>query len=335
MLEGTSRHDADVSDPSGGVYPPDQRQGPGPVRTTDAGRVPDLRPPAASRPDAGLRLMAVHAHPDDESSKGAASAARYAAEGAQVLVVTCTGGERGSVLNPDVDPATVPGDIAQVRRTELERARRILGVSQTSLGFIDSGLPPDGRLAPGSFASLRVKDVARPLIEIVRRFRPHVMVTYDPSGGYPHPDHVMCHRASVEAFTAAGRREVRVGGSRPWQPLKLYYHAATHTLRRLALRREMRRRGLPCRFDEWDEVRCCPPPPPMPLTTRVHCADHFPVRDRALLAHRTQICPDSPWFLYPAEVERAVWPTEDFFLARTFVPTTRSEDDLFAGLRSP
>jgi mycothiol S-conjugate amidase len=290
--------------------------------------------PVSGASSSGLRLLAVHAHPDDESSKGAAATARYAAEGLSVLVVTCTRGERGSVLNPEVDPATIGADLAGVRRTELEQARRILGVSQLSLGFVDSGMPYGGPPPAGSFAAMSVATAARPLIAAVRRFRPHVMVTYDPAGGYPHPDHVMSHRVGVEAFRGAGRRDVEIPGTRPWQTLKLYYHVPMHPLRRLALRREMRRRGLTCRFDEADEVRCCPPPAAMPLTARIRCAEHFTVRDRALRAHRSQICKDSPWFMYPADVEREVWPTEDFFLARSLVPTSRYEDDLFAGLRA-
>ncbi|WP_242418150.1 PIG-L family deacetylase, partial [Frankia sp. CpI1-P] len=89
----------------------------------------------------GLRLMAIHAHPDDESSKGAATMARYASEGVDVLVVTCTGGEEGSILNPAMDSPGVAERITEIRREEMENARRILGVRQEWLGFVDSGLP--------------------------------------------------------------------------------------------------------------------------------------------------------------------------------------------------
>ncbi|GAB3908061.1 hypothetical protein GCM10027612_81980 [Microbispora bryophytorum subsp. camponoti] len=92
---------------------------------------------------APLRLMAVHAHPDDESSKGAATMARYVAEGAEVLVVTCTGGERGSILNPKMDRPDILENMGEVRRLEMEKARQILGVQQRFLGFVDSGLPED------------------------------------------------------------------------------------------------------------------------------------------------------------------------------------------------
>ena len=133
-----------------------------------------------------LRLMAVHAHPDDESSKGAATMARYVAEGVQVLVVTCTGGERGSVLNPKMDRPEVLADISAVRRAEMDKAREILGVVQAWLGFVDSGLPEGDPLPPlpdGCFGLMDPAEAAIPLIRLMREFRPHVVTTYDENGG--------------------------------------------------------------------------------------------------------------------------------------------------------
>jgi len=175
-----------------------------------------------------LRLMAVHAHPDDESSKGAAATARYAAEGVEVLVVTCTGGERGDVLNPQFGEApSTPEAMAVVRQAEMAAAVRALGVRQHWLGFVDSGLPQGDPLPPvpeGSFSALPIEEAAAPLVQLVREFRPHVMTTYDPSGGYPHPDHMMCNRVSVEAFGAAAD-EARYPSLGPaWTTWKLYYN---------------------------------------------------------------------------------------------------------------
>ena len=153
-----------------------------------------------------LRLMAVHAHPDDESSKGAATMARYVREGAQVLVCTLTGGERGDILNPAMDRPEIKADIAAVRRAEMARAREILGVEQRFLGFTDSGLPegdPKPPLPEGCFALTPTAEAAEPLVRAIREFRPHVMLTYDEKGGYPHPDHVMTHEVSVAAFEVA------------------------------------------------------------------------------------------------------------------------------------
>src|SRR5215813_5683385 len=187
--------------------------------------------PVSQREDA-LRLMAVHAHPDDESSKGAATMARYVDEGVDVLVVTCTGGERGSILNPALaGRADIEENIAQIREAEMRRAREILGVRQAWLGFVDSGLPegdPPPPLPEGCFGLQPVEVAAAPLVKLMREFRPHVVTTYDEEGGYPHPDHIMCHRVSVEAFDAAGDPDRYPELGEPWQPRKLYYHMTFH-----------------------------------------------------------------------------------------------------------
>ena len=160
-----------------------------------------------------LRLMHVHAHPDDESSKGAASTAKYVAEGVDVHVVTCTGGERGSILNPKMDRPDILENITEIRRQEMERARDILGIRQDWLGFIDSGWPegdPKPPLPEGCFALVPLEEAAAPLVRLIREFKPHVMTTYDERGGYPHPDHVKCHEISVHAFEAAADEGVLV-----------------------------------------------------------------------------------------------------------------------------
>src|SRR3954464_4173984 len=174
-----------------------------------------------------LRLMAVHAHPDDESSKGAAAMAKYAAEGVDVLVVTCTGGERGSVLNPKLDRPEVWENIAAIRRAEMDRAREILGVRQAWLGFVDSGFPEGDPLPPlpeGCFGLVDPQEAAAPLVELIRSFRPHVITTYDEEGGYPHPDHVMTHKVSMVAFDAAADPERFPELGEAWQAKKLYYN---------------------------------------------------------------------------------------------------------------
>ncbi len=284
-----------------------------------------------------LRLMHVHAHPDDESSKGAASTARYVAEGVDVMVVTCTGGERGSILNPKMDRPDVLANISEIRRQEMDAAREILGIKQEWLGFVDSGFPegdPPPPLPDGCFGQMPVEKAAGPLVESIRRFRPHVVTTYDERGGYPHPDHVMCHQVSVAAFDAAGDAEQYPHAGPAWQPAKLYYHHSFHRRRMIALHEEMQRRGLSSpyadRLAEWQ------PDPAWDnrVTTRVECAEYFPVRDRALLAHATQIDPDGPWFDVPLEAHQAAWPTEDYELVRSHVGRELPEDDLFAGLRS-
>ncbi|HEX5496312.1 MAG TPA: mycothiol conjugate amidase Mca [Mycobacteriales bacterium] len=279
--------------------------------------------------------MAVHAHPDDESSKGAATMAKYAATGVDVLVATCTGGERGSILNPAMDRPEVAERLPEIRAEEMARARQILGVRQEWLGFIDSGLPegdPKPPLPEGCFAVQPVPVAAEPLVRLVRRFRPHVILTYDERGGYPHPDHVMCHTVSVEAFEAAGDPERYPGTGEPWQPLKLYYHMSFSRGRVEALHKALLDLGLESPYEEWldrwkdgdDNARR--------VTTRVPCGDYFEIRDRALLSHATQVDPNGRWFSVPLTVQREVWPTEEFELARSLVDTTIPEGDLFAGV---
>ncbi len=286
---------------------------------------------------APLRLMAIHAHPDDESSKGAATMARYAREGVDVLVVTMTGGERGDILNRAMERPEIRANLAAVRRAEMARAREILGVRQRFLGFTDSGLPEGDPLPPlpeGCFAVQPLETAAWPLVHAVRQFRPQVILGYDENGGYPHPDHVKCHQVTIEAFEAAGDPDRYSGCGEPWQPAKLYYFATFHRDRLMALHEEMLRRGLESpygdRLDEWIDE---PDKPGIEITTRVPCGDFFGIRDQALIAHATQIDPEGSWFACPREVQRAAWPTEDFHLARSVVNTERPEEDLFAGVR--
>ena len=262
--------------------------------------------------------------------------ARYARCGADVMVCTLTGGERGDILNKAMDRPEIRANLSRVRRQEMARAREILGVRQRFLGFTDSGLPQGNPLPPlpaGCFALQKLEDAAGPLVRAVREFRPHVMVTYDEnSGGYPHPDHVMTHQVSVEAFDAAADPDRYPGSGEPWQPLKLYYFVSWFTALHEAIER-----GLESPYTEWfrrwaGQDRAAARRR-LQITTRVPCADFFAVRDQALLAHATQIDPASSWFACPLEVQQAAWPTEDYHLARSVVNASLPEDDLFAGVR--
>jgi mycothiol S-conjugate amidase len=217
-------------------------------------------------------------------------------------------------------------------------------VGQRFLGFTDSGLPEGDPLPPlpeGSFALVPLHEAAAPLVRLVREFRPHVMLSYDESGGYPHPDHIKTHQVAVEAFEAAADpdRYPEAAGE-PWQPLKLYYFAAFHREKYAAFHEELVRRGLESPYEkifaEWEErarKRQERGDRPLEITTRVNAADYFQVRDDALRAHATQIDPDGSWFACPRDVERVAWPTEDYHLARSLVDTELPEDDLFAGIR--
>src|SRR3954469_22385873 len=311
------------------------------VDSVMSGRLPAAAPCIRSRenrhvPAESLRLLAVHAHPDDEASKGAATVARYVAEGVEVLIATCTGGERGSILNPAMDRPDVIANLAGIRHQEMERAMEVLGAHHAWLGFVDSGLPEGDPLPPlpeGCFALDPLELAAEPLVRLIRTFRPHVVTTYDENGGYPHPDHIMCHKVSVEAFDAAPDPARYHGTGPPWQPLKLYYHMTFHRPRFQALHDAMLANGLESpyaeRLEQWEEME----DHFKRVTTQVPCADYFEARDRALLAHATQVDPTSFWFACPLEVQQKAWPAEDYELARTLVEATTPEDDLFAGIR--
>ena len=280
--------------------------------------------------------MHVHAHPDDESSKGAASTAKYVAEGVDVHVATCTGGERGSILNPKMDRPDVLENITEIRRQEMERARDILGVRQDWLGFVDSGWPegdPKPPLPAGCFGLMEPAVAAEPLVRLIRDFRPHVVTTYDENGGYPHPDHIQCHNVTMAAFEAASDPERFPELGAPWQPLKLYYHHGFNRPRTVALHEAMVELGLESPYAERLENWKSDPDHDARITTRVPCSQYFGVRDQALLAHATQIDPDGHWFAIPREVQQRVWPTEDYELVSSLVETALPEDDLFAGIR--
>ncbi|MFE2425353.1 mycothiol conjugate amidase Mca [Streptomyces sp. NPDC059373] len=284
-----------------------------------------------------LRLMAVHAHPDDESSKGAATMAKYVSEGVDVLVATCTGGERGSVLNPKLqgDPY-IEEHIHEVRAREMDEAREILGVKQAWLGYVDSGLPEGDPLPPlpeGCFALQDVDEAAGTLVKLIREFRPHVITTYDENGGYPHPDHIMTHTISMVAFDAAGDPERYPEAGEPWTPLKLYYNQGFNRQRTVALHEALLERGMESPYGEWLERWKSFDRPERSITTHVPCADFFEIRDKALLAHATQIDPDGAWFHVPMDIQKEIWPTEDYELAQSRVDTSLPEDDLFAGVR--
>jgi mycothiol S-conjugate amidase len=282
-----------------------------------------------------LRLMAVHAHPDDESSKGAATMARYVAEGVDVMVVTCTGGERGDVLNAAAKADVDERGLLAVRRDEMAQAAAILGVRHAWLGFEDSGFPegdPRPPLPSGCFGDLPVEDTIAPLVALIREFRPQVVTTYDENGGYPHPDHIRTHETTMAAVKAAADPESGFEGE-PWQVAKIYYNQQFTKARVEALHLAMIDADLDSPYHDWIKNWDNRPDDSHRITTRIDAADWFEVRDKALLAHRTQIDPDGLWFAVPMSFQREIWPTEDFELAASTVATHLPEDDLFAGLR--
>lgn len=282
-----------------------------------------------------LRLIAVHAHPDDESSKGAATYAHYLDRGCEVLVVSCTGGERGDVLNELVsrDPKS-RRDLAGLRRAEMDKARGIIGFEHRWLGYEDSGLPPEGIPVPkGSFADIDMEISAEALVRLVRDFKPHVMITYNERGGYPHPDHIRCHEISRRAWEVAGEADVYPEAGAPWQIDKLYYESIFNPERMVRVYEVLREREpnspLVSQFEAMLERFAGRP---NDVTTRVEVGKFFERRDEALRAHASQVAPDSSFFFWPNELQREAWPFEDYRLAASRVVTDAFETDLFQGI---
>ena len=288
-------------------------------------------------------LLTVHAHPDDEASKGAGSVARYHADGVHTVLVCCTGGEEGEILNPALDTPEVHRDLAAVRRQELDRATAIIGYDElVMLGYRDSGMADsEANANPECFAAAPMEEATERLVAVIRRCRPQAMVIYgDDQTGYPHPDHLRVHDAGLAAFLAAGDPEQFPDSGEAYQPAKLYY--TVHSAARFrAIHDKFEELGLESPFDEawrdrWDSM-----PDDVP-TTVIDITGHTDVRRLALLAHATQVDPESKfWFGLPPEVMGTIQPHDDYRLALVGDPdgTVSAyewdgvvETDLFAGV---
>ena len=277
--------------------------------------------------------MTVHAHPDDEASKGAGTVAKAHAEGVHTVLVCCTGGEAGDILNPAMDTEEVRSRLHDVRMEELAEATRIIGYDEVlMLGYRDSGMPDtEANLDPASFAQAPLEEAVGRLVAAIREHKPHVLMTYaDDQEGYPHPDHLRVHEISVIAFDKAGDPDAYPELGEPWQPLKLYYMLWSRA-RVVAQHERFLALGLESPFDEkWFER----PSHDHKVTTVIDVSDFMDVRPAALKAHATQIDPESPfWFGLPPEEARTVHPYDEYELARSLVDTDIPEDDIFAGVR--
>jgi mycothiol S-conjugate amidase len=296
---------------------------------------------------AELRVLSVHAHPDDEASKGAATMARYGAEGVRTVLVTCTGGEAGDILNPEADTEDVRADLTAVRRRELDDAVRIIGYDALYLlGYRDSGMPDtEPNAHPENFANADLDEAVGRLVEIIRAERPQVLIGYGRDRVYAHPDHVRVHEITVLAFERAADPDwyPQLGAS--WQPLKLYYTSGFTRERIKSMHDWFVEEGEESPFAKWieriesdaaerDEAEDADDDR---TTTRIDVRAYLDVGRDALLAHRTQVPPDSFFFRVPLEVQQERHPWEEYVLARSLVdPGTVEGDyetDLFAGLR--
>jgi mycothiol S-conjugate amidase len=286
-----------------------------------------------------LTLLQVHAHPDDEASKGAGTTAKYAAEGVHNVLVCCTGGEAGDILNPAVDTPEVRANLFEVRMAELRASVDALGYeSLHMLGYHDSGMPDtETNARPDNFANAPLDEAVERFVRIIRAERPQVIITYrDEQNFYPHPDHIRVHEISGPAFDAAGDPDAFPDAGEPWQPSKLYY-VSWSIARVKALHQAYLDRGEESAYTSWFE-RGFDTDRKDEFTTLIDVGDFLHKRRESLLAHRTQVDPEGHWMRLPDSVLREVFPWEEFTLVRSLVDNGVAEgefeDDLFAGLRA-
>jgi mycothiol S-conjugate amidase len=282
-----------------------------------------------------LCLLTVHAHPDDEASKGACTVAQYHSEGVRTVLVCCTGGEEGDILNPAMDTPEVRADLVATRLRELTTSAEVIGYDRVvMLGYRDSGMAgTPANDDPRSFAKAPLDEAVGRLVAIIREERPQVLVTYgEDQQGYPHPDHLRVHEITMVAFDAAGDPDRFPEAGVPWSPSKVYYTVWSGARIR-AMHAKFVELGLESPFDEaWLERAANDPP----ITTLVDVSDHADVRRLALLAHATQVDPTSKfWFGLPPEVLNTVHPYDEYLLARgdSGAGPGEPESDLFAGIR--
>ena len=288
---------------------------------------------------APLCVLSVHAHPDDEASKGAATMAKYVAEGVRTVLVTCTGGEAGDILNEEADSEEARTDLHAVRMRELDESVRIIGYHRLYLlGYRDSGMPDtDHNAHPDNFANADLDEAVGRLVEIVRAERPQVLIGYPDGrdGGYGHPDHIRVHDITVLAFDRAGDPDWYADLGAPWQPLKLYSSGGFSRDRIVKMHEYFTSRGEESPFAQW--IERLPANRPDTTTTRIDIGDYIHIGREALLAHRTQVAPTGFFFRVPHEVAREIHPYEDFVLERSLVESTvpegEYEDDLFEDVR--
>ena len=260
--------------------------------------------------------------------------ARYHAQGVHTVLVCCTGGEEGDILNPAMDTPEVRADIGAVRMAELKAATDIIGYDETvMLGYRDSGMPgTEANARADSFAQAPLEEAVGRLVGIIRRVRPQVILTYPAEqSGYPHPDHLRVHEISMIAFDAAGDPDRFPDAGPPFTPSKLYY-SVWPAERFRQIHAKFLELGLESPFSEERMARLTRDDP---FTTSIDISGFDDVRGRALKAHATQVDPNSPfWFGLPPEVLKDIHPLDLFRLAQSRVgPVDVTEDDLFAGLR--
>jgi N-acetyl-1-D-myo-inositol-2-amino-2-deoxy-alpha-D-glucopyranoside deacetylase len=294
--------------------------------------------------------MTVHAHPDDETLGTGGTMARAVAEGRRVVLVTCTRGELGEIVVPELDTSANHRRLGEIRAGELEDAMGELGVTEwENLGYRDSGMMgTEGNVDPRCFWQADLEEAIGRLTYLVRRERPDVLTTYNEFGGYGHPDHIRTHLVAIGAFERAGdpawypdqlEGETALA---PWAPAKLYEQAIPASVRdamTAALEAAGQRSwwsqpegATDDELAEWEALATRMLVPDDTITTWVDISDHLDAKWRAIRRHVTQIGPDNPILMLGLDGWREHWRRESFILRESRVETTLPETDLFAGI---
>lgn len=292
--------------------------------------------------------MTVHAHPDDETIGTGGVMARYSRAGQRVICVTCTGGEEGEIVVPEMDTPENHARLADIRAVELARALDALGpIDAHQLGYRDSGMMgTPANDTPGCLWTADLDDAVGRLVRIVRALRPQVIVGYNQFGGYGHPDHIRAAQLAVLAFERSGDPgwypDQLSDDVQPWQPLKRY-EIVMDMSRRAEMAELLEQRGVrtwlsadPEESEEQRQEREAfierMREAQGPITTSVDVSDQVERKLDAMRAHVTQIRPSDFFLALTAEEWRRFAPAEQFTLAESRVGIRIPEDDLFAGL---
>ena len=306
-------------------------------------------------------LMTVHAHPDDESIGTGGTMAKAVAAGHRVVLVTCTRGEMGEIVVPEMDTPENHRRLGEIRAGELERAMARLGVTEwENLGYHDSDMMGRaGNLDPRSFWQADLDEAARRLVWLIRRYQPDVVTTYNAFGGYGHPDHIRTHDVTVRAYPRAGDPAwypeqlaleyggtgpgLDAGGLMPWAPSKLYEQAIPASTRN-AMRERLEAMGKPSVWSpppdataeqqaEFEAYMAKMLVPDETITAWIDISgDPLQRKWEAVQEHVTQIAADSTFMLFGLDGWREAWHREAFILRESSVETDTPESDLFAGI---
>jgi N-acetyl-1-D-myo-inositol-2-amino-2-deoxy-alpha-D-glucopyranoside deacetylase len=304
--------------------------------------------------------MTTHAHPDDEVIGTGGLMAKSVKQGRRVVLVTCTRGEQGDIVVPEMDTEANHRRLGELRAAELEQAMAALGVTEwENLGYRDSdmmGRP--GNQDPRTFWQADIDEAIGRLVWLVRSYRPDVMTTYNDFGGYGHPDHIRTHLVAVGAFARAGDpawypaqlapehcgtgAPAEEGGLAPWAPAKLYEQAIPASVRH-ALQERMEAIGersfwspppdaTPEQLAEFEDFAARMLVPDESVTAWVDVSDELDARWHAFRAHVTQISDENPFVRFGPDAWRDFWFREAFVRRESRVDAPAHETDLFEGI---